>query len=58
MDFRGWLDYWFIFFKLNKPVDTYYPIDYIAIHEYKEMLNEIFPQSHEGPVRSESGKDH
>jgi hypothetical protein len=30
---------------------------YIAIYEYKETLNEILSQSHEGPFRPESGKN-
>jgi hypothetical protein len=32
-------------------------MDYIATYEYKETLNEILSQSHEGIVRSESGKN-
>ena len=44
--------------KFNKPVDSYYSMYYIALLEYKEILNEIFSQSHEGPFRSESGQNH
>ncbi len=47
------------FFRFNPGrVDSYYSMYYIALLEYKEMLNEIFSQGHEGPFRSESGKDH
>jgi hypothetical protein len=33
-------------------------MNYIPFLEYKETLNEIFSQSHEGPFRSESGQNH
>lgn len=31
MDFLGWSDLWFIFFKLNKPFDTNFSMHYIAL---------------------------